>query len=125
MNIPFNWLDEEGQRIDTVDHLEITQASLLWASLTVGAPSIKAAIDYFIDLPAFAFHKWNAIQSVIHERGNYAHLRSGFHNLDSSEKGVLSFWTGMIFAKLTIFPLYILIKQRNIFTYIFEFISSF
>lgn len=100
MQIDFRWLDENNERIAVTDNLTFTQPELLWAALTVGAPSYSIAIRNILDAPAFALHKWFAIRSVADIRDQEIILSPNYYNLDQSEKVVLSFWAGMIFAKL-------------------------
>ncbi|MDD4255317.1 MAG: hypothetical protein PHP59_08075 [Methanofollis sp.] len=102
MEIPFRWLDENNVSIDrnNVDHLNCSESALLWAALTVGAPSPVAFTQNILDTPAFALQKWFAILSVVDFQNNEIKLRDSYHTLDPSEKGVLSYWTGMTFAKL-------------------------
>ena len=100
MQIDFCWLDENDERIGTADNLDFSESELLWAALTVGAPSYAIAIRNILDAPAFALHKWCAIRSVADINGQEIHLSPNYFNLDQSEKVVLSYWVGMIFAKL-------------------------
>lgn len=100
MQITFHWFDEDGQEIVYDNPFEFTESELLWAALTVGAPSYATAIQNILEAPAFALHKWYAIRSVAEINGNNIYLSPNHHNLDQSEKVVLSYWSGMIFAKL-------------------------
>lgn len=98
--IPFCWFDENGGEIGDIKNLYCSESALLWASLTVGAPSRAVLIRNIKNAPAFALHKWFAIRSVLDFRNNSINPRRIFSALDPSEKQVLSYWTGMIFAKL-------------------------
>jgi len=100
MRILFGWYDENGEEIEYDNPFEFSEAELFWASLTVGAPSLTDAIQNILDSPAFALHKWYAVRSVVKIHGGESTLVPGYKNLDQSEKVVLSYWAGMIFAKL-------------------------
>ena len=100
MQITFTWFDESGNKIEYDNPFVFSEAELLWAALTVGAPSYAIAIQNILDAPAFALHKWCAIRSVAEIKGQEIHLSMSYLNLDQSEKVVLSYWAGMIFAKL-------------------------
>jgi len=100
MQIIFHWFEEDGQEIVYDNSFEFTESELLWAALTVGAPSYATALQNILDAPAFALHKWFAIRSVAEINGNDIYLSPHYQNLDQSEKVVLSYWSGMIFAKL-------------------------
>jgi len=99
-DVPFCWFNENGSKIGNIDHLNCSEPALLWASLTVGAPYLAIVIRDLRDAPAFALHKWFAIRSVLDFQNGEIHMREAFKLLDPSEKGALSYWTGMIFAKL-------------------------
>jgi len=100
MQITFGWFEEDGEEIEYDNPFEFTESELLWAAMTVGAPSYATALQNILDAPAFALHKWFAIRSVAEINGNDIYLSPHYHNLDQSEKVVLSYWAGMIFAKL-------------------------
>jgi hypothetical protein len=100
MQITFGWFEEDGEEIVYDNPFEFSEPELLWAALTVGAPSYAIAIRNILDAPAFALHKWFAIRSVTEINGQDIYLSPNYANLDQSEKVVLSYWAGMIFAKL-------------------------
>jgi len=100
MRLPFHQYDKSDNEITGDNPFEFSEQELLWASLTVGAPSLAVAIQNIRDSPAFALHKWYAIRSVVKIKDQEIRLAPSYKNLDQSEKVVLSYWTGMIFAKL-------------------------
>jgi len=100
MEVWFRKLEKENEGNIPYDILKFSESELYWASVTVGAPSDVVARRNYGDAPAFAIHKWSAICSVINFQTNPISLGNTHDMLDPSEKGVLSYWTGMIFAKL-------------------------
>lgn len=100
MRLPFHQYDKNDNEITGDKPFEFSEQELLWASLTVGAPSLSVALKNIRDSPAFALHKWYAIRSVVEIKDQEIRLVPSYKNLDQSEKVVLSYWTGMIFAKL-------------------------
>jgi len=98
--LPFHQYDKSDNEIIGDKSFEFSEQELLWASLTVGAPSLAVAIQNIRDSPAFALHKWFAIRSVVKIKDQELRLVPSYKNLDQSEKVVLSYWAGMIFAKL-------------------------
>ena len=100
MRLPFHQYDKSDNEITGDKPFEFSEQELLWASLTVGAPSLSVALKNIRDSPAFAIHKWFAIRSVVEIKDQELRLVPSYKNLDQSEKVVLSYWTGMIFAKL-------------------------
>lgn len=100
LKIRFRKLDEQNENTFSKNYITLSESALYWASMTVGAPSLAAAMQNYSDAPAFALHKWSAICSVACIRDSQIHLRKSYHMLDPTEKGVLSYWAGMIFAKL-------------------------
>ena len=100
MRLPFHQYDNSDNEITGDKPFEFSEQELLWASLTVGAPSLSVALKNIRDSPAFALHKWFAIRSVVEIKDQELRLVPSYKNLDQSEKVVLSYWTGMIVAKL-------------------------
>lgn len=100
LEIAFRQLDKTNENDPSYGSLKFSESALYWASVTVGAPSDAVARQNYLDAPAFAIHKWSAICSVLDFQNNRISLRKTHKMLDPSEKGVLSYWTGMVFAKL-------------------------
>jgi hypothetical protein len=100
LEIAFRQLDKTNENDPPYGSLKFSESALYWASVTVGAPSDAVARQNYLDAPAFAIHKWSAICSVLDFQNNRISLRKTHKMLDPSEKGVLSYWTGMVFAKL-------------------------
>jgi len=65
MRLPFHQYDKSDNEITGDKPFEFSEQELLWASLTVGAPSLSVALKNIRDSPAFALHKWFAIRSVV------------------------------------------------------------
>jgi hypothetical protein len=80
--------------------LNVTLPALIWAAITVGAPSLHEVDLSSWPAISFALHKAFAIESVMNIENNEVSLHPCYDNLDQSEKGVLSYWTGMIMTKL-------------------------
>lgn len=80
--------------------IEITPLSLIWAAITVGAPSYAAALGSDDAGIAFAAHKGLAIIAATSWDEGQIAISKGYEALDQSEKTVLSYWIGMAVSKL-------------------------
>ncbi|MFA5267557.1 MAG: hypothetical protein WC379_06260 [Methanoregula sp.] len=80
--------------------LNVSLPALVWAAVTVGAPSLSDVNLSSWPAIAFAFHKAFAIESIMNIDNNEISLQPNYENLDQSEKVVLSYWTGMMLTKL-------------------------
>jgi len=99
MKIPLQKFDKQG--IGKITDFEFSEQELLWASLTIGAPSYASALQFINDAPEFAIQKWLALRSVIKiENQNLVLPITNYKKFEQSEKSVLSYWAGMIFSKL-------------------------
>lgn len=100
MKVNFRHFDDKGENISEVECLDINYADLLRACITVGEPSREYAMNKLLEMPEFAFHKIFAIFTSLDFQNDEIILNPSCDNLEHSEKVVLSFWTGMIFAKI-------------------------
>jgi hypothetical protein len=80
--------------------LNVSLPTLVWAAVTVGAPSLSEVDLSSWPAISFALHKAFAIESIMKIENNEISLQPNYENLDQSEKVVLSYWTGMMLTKL-------------------------
>ena len=80
--------------------LNVSLPALVWATVTVGAPSMSEVDLSSWPAISFALHKAFAIESIMEIENNEISLQPNYKNLDQSEKVVLSYWTGMMLTKL-------------------------
>ncbi|WP_048150532.1 hypothetical protein [Methanolacinia paynteri] len=100
MKVNYRRFDDKGQDISEVDHLDIKYSDLIHACITIGEPSYEAARNKFLEIPEFGYHKIFAILTSLDCQNDEIIQNPACNNLEQSEKVVLSFWTGMIFAKI-------------------------
>ena len=98
---------------DDYAHLNIKQHNIQFnwpqlrhAVVTMGFPSLRAALPSTQHALAFALHKIFALECIIKidDRGTLK-LHDKYENLDQSEKGVLSYWLGMCIAKIVAYEI--------------------
>jgi hypothetical protein len=89
-------------RLNTELHdIQFSWPQLRHAVVTMGSPSLRAALPSTQHALAFALHKIFAIESVVEIDENGAlKLPARYDDLDQSEKGVLSYWLGMCVTKI-------------------------
>jgi|GEM_PF-3111727 hypothetical protein len=84
-----------------IHDIQFSWPQLRHAVVTMGSPSLRAAMPSTQHAFAFALHKIFALESVIEidDQGTLQ-LPSRYDDLDQSEKGVLSYWLGMCITKV-------------------------
>ena len=80
--------------------LVVTPAALMWATITVGAPSFAAVVASLADSVTFALHKALAILTVTDWSAESLRIPAYYGRLEQSEKTALAYWTGMALSKL-------------------------
>jgi hypothetical protein len=92
MRVKFSGFNQTRRELSGIREITITLEELIHASVTVGAPTLQAAIPNSRQALAFAFHKMFAMATIVEfdETGRISNSDT-YHKLDQSEKVVLSF----------------------------------
>jgi len=84
-----------------IHDIQFSWPQLRHAVVTMGSPSLRAAMPSTQHAFAFALHKIFALESVIDiDDQGMLQLPDRYEDLDQSEKGVLSYWLGMCVTKV-------------------------
>jgi hypothetical protein len=101
MQVKFSGFNRNQRELSGTREITITLEELIHASVTVGAPTLQAAIPNSRQALAFAFHKMFAMATIVEfdETGRISNSDT-YYKLDQSEKVVLSYYMGMAMAKI-------------------------
>ena len=93
--------DDYAHLNNELHEIHFSWPQLKHAVVTMGSPSLRAALPSTQHAFAFALHKIFAIESVIRiDQDGMLQLPPRYEDLDQSEKGVLSYWLGMCITKV-------------------------
>lgn len=86
--------------VNGTTEVDVTVANYMWASLTLGAQGLREFSRSHIPILGFQGGLGFAVRSMLTSQGGYLCLSPNFVALDSSMKGLLSYWNGMVLAKI-------------------------
>ena len=93
--------DDYAHLNNELHDIQFSWPQLRHAVVTMGSPSLRAALPSTPHAFAFALHKIFALESVIDINQHGAlQLPPRYEDLDQSEKAVLSYWLGMCVTKV-------------------------
>jgi hypothetical protein len=95
-----NFPPRYGAALAGAHHLTVTWAELVWAAITVGKPGLAHLLSHGMHSISDMIVRSHTVYANLHQTGFYFEKSELYKDLDPTEKGAVSYFLGMMAAKI-------------------------